>query len=190
MRRLICFLALMPFFTFVPVSALGQVPPNLPGFKDGAGDDAGQSFTPPEISPVDSFGSNIMTGEFTYAVTDLSIGPRGSGGLRHGRLYLGMGDRAEWRDLNAGTVKYVYNTVACYVDPPPTDDPLLVPCFGFDYYWPTGFRTETVDTQIPMGGCTLLPSQSTSHCDTYNYEVHTTLQSRMAAAVRTLPLCL
>ena len=133
----------------------GEIP-GLPGapnsYTEGAGDRAGQSLTPPLISPVDEFGSNIMTGEFTYSVIDLSIGPSGSGGLSHGRMYAGMGDRAEWRDLNAGTIKYRLSTVPCYQGTLQPGDPPY-PCAFHDIIWSTGFRTDTVDVYLTGVSC-------------------------------------
>lgn len=155
---------------WAPGQGRAQTPNPLPGFADGAGDDAGQSLLPSEISPVDDFGANIMTGEFAYSVTDLSIGPAGGAGLSHGRIYSGMGDFGEWRDLNAGTINYVYHTLPCYVGQwqfgGPVDN-----CYDFDYYWPTGTRTETVQSYIPIGDC-FLPSQQCEY-ETYNVQVTT-----------------
>ena len=93
-----------------------------------------------------------MTGEFTYSVIDLSIGPSGSGGLSHGRLYAGMGDRAEWRDLNAGTIKYRLSTVPCYQGVWQPGDPPY-PCAYHDIIWSTGFRTDTVDVYLTGVSC-------------------------------------
>jgi RHS repeat-associated protein len=61
---------------------------------------AQQQPTPPEHYTLDPRGVDLVQGTFNYAVVDVAIGPRGQGGLEHGRVWVNGG----WRDTLSGTI--------------------------------------------------------------------------------------
>ena len=64
-----------------------------------------QGSTPPTVGSVDALGVDIINGQYNYSVTEVAIGPRGQGGLAHGRSYVGNKYSSSWRDSHAGTLK-------------------------------------------------------------------------------------
>ena len=61
---------------------------------------AQQQPTPPEHYTLDPRGVDLVQGTFNYGVVDVAIGPRGQGGLEHGRVWVNGG----WRDTLSGTI--------------------------------------------------------------------------------------
>ena len=124
----------------------------------GPGHGVGQSLIPNDVSPVDEFGVNILTGQFVYSATDVSIGPS-EGGLSHGRYLVSMGDQSAWRDSNAGTINYQIHTQPCiYGSPTPMQESYGVLNCSLPYIQvtgPIGYVTETscATTMVSSGVC-------------------------------------
>lgn len=59
-----------------------------------------QSVIPPIWSSIDRLGVDVSAGTYNLGVTEVVIGQPGSGGLAHGRTWIGSG----WRDSLAGTI--------------------------------------------------------------------------------------
>ena len=64
-----------------------------------------RDLTPLVASAVDGNGVDMISGKFTFGVTEVAIGPQGAGGLAHSRSFRGDRTASLWRSSLSGTLR-------------------------------------------------------------------------------------